>query len=510
MVRDILAFSEAEEAEYAKWTLDLGIGLNRAVTDEDFLCLSEGLREKLLLILARSELPDVREQSCVPEKTSAKQVSFGKAVSKFWKKHKTEIIVGSAIVAVITTVAIVAITSGGTAAGVAVAAGSAAISGLRESRDQDAPRNSNKAINPSPPPSIALPSDYDFIGKPPPSGSVWNPPPDLLPIPQPPSWMPPPGTIRDFPSGPLDALAVPQVPIQGMSFEKAPTSFNMDAVGPPPSPVVQPGFFERNLPVFSSSDKALSKSWPQWASEMVGLSDEEKLPSPPQNNFSMTFTTKGERNPALQIMGVNGIDNSLEDAVKHAEYLEQGARGKAVDWVYNHSNSPLMDVAEVVILNIPGSSPNTGKLLQENWVAFHEQNKDNPNAKCLQFCHSQGAIHVRNGLASAPEEIRDRVIVVAIAPAAIISDDICYQSFNYASKSDLVPKAELVVAGFFDTGETAASERVQAALTKQGQLILLDPHPDATGIDHDFQSPTFYEYIKRHLDSYFEKNGEFE
>ena len=76
---------------------------------------------------------------------------------------------------------------------------------------------------------------------------------------------------------------------------------------------------------------------------------------------------------------------------------------------------------EILTMNYLGYSPHTAALLRKTFTDFHEANKDNPNAKYLQLCHSQGALHLRNALQGLPQEIRDRVIVLAIAPAAIIT-----------------------------------------------------------------------------------------
>ena len=151
-------------------------------------------------------------------------------------------------------------------------------------------------------------------------------------------------------------------------------------------------------------------------------------------------------------------------------------------------------------MNYTGISPNTAGELQKNWTKFHEENKANPDLKYLQFCHSQGAIHTRNALGSCSEEIRNRVIVVAIAPAAIVPDELCYRSFNYASKKDIVHYGELLHAGALDTSEVGVSKNLARILENREQLILLDPHPDATGIDHEFESLTFREIIRDHIE----------
>jgi len=207
---------------------------------------------------------------------------------------------------------------------------------------------------------------------------------------------------------------------------------------------------------------------------------------------------------------IHGLGNFLPDAIDHAEYLSSLSGGRSIEAVYNKSNTPPVDVLEAGLVNIPGNSPNTANLLQENWVEFHQQNVDNPSLKYLQVCHSQGAIHVRNALASAPEEIRDRVVVVAIAPAAIIPKKLCYDSVNYACKTDIVPYAEVVASGVIDYAQSAGFKKTQEALEKQAQIIWVDPHPDSKGMGHGFQDPTYLEQIERHIEQYKIKNGEYE
>ena len=61
--------------------------------------------------------------------------------------------------------------------------------------------------------------------------------------------------------------------------------------------------------------------------------------------------------------------------------------------------------------------------LHKMWNSFFE--KSSANAKFLMVCHSQGAIHVRNALLDYPPELRERILVVAITPAAYIYKVTC-------------------------------------------------------------------------------------
>jgi hypothetical protein len=90
-----------------------------------------------------------------------------------------------------------------------------------------------------------------------------------------------------------------------------------------------------------------------------------------------------------------------------------------------------------------------------------------------------------------------------------VPKEICFQSYNYASKKDIVPLGELFFAGAFDTKEVGSSNRVDMVMELRKQLIILDPHPDAVGIDHDFQSPTFINIIKQNIEDYADHQGEY-
>ncbi|HVW99958.1 MAG TPA: hypothetical protein VHA52_05945 [Candidatus Babeliaceae bacterium] len=196
------------------------------------------------------------------------------------------------------------------------------------------------------------------------------------------------------------------------------------------------------------------------------------------------------------IGGINGMGNQVEEAQKHGSYLSELAGHYAVEWVYNHSNSIPVDVAESLLFNYQGISA-PAKRLQENWAKFHEKHKSDPAAKYLQFCHSQGALHVRNALLYAPAEVRDRVIVVAIAPATIVPKSLCFDAFNYASKRDPIPYGEAALHAGLDGPPVQFIGQI--AQEAHRELILLDPHPEVWGPDHDFVSPTFKSVIVHRL-----------
>lgn len=149
----------------------------------------------------------------------------------------------------------------------------------------------------------------------------------------------------------------------------------------------------------------------------------ERIPELLQNpslRRSQAFTIEGKHQESCHICWINGINNTFEECEKSGTYLQNLAGGHAIAGIYNCTHGPLVDILEAAFLNYPGYSPNTAQLLQKEWRKFHEAMRDQPNARLLQICHSQGTIAVKNALTEAPSEIRDRVIVIAIAPAAVV------------------------------------------------------------------------------------------
>lgn len=236
--------------------------------------------------------------------------------------------------------------------------------------------------------------------------------------------------------------------------------------------------------------------------------------SPPTR--SCHVETEGVTRPGIGIGLIPGMNTSFEGSMSHLNHIKNFAGEVKVEGVYNHSNTGAGDFLEIISLNYLGVAPVTGALLLENWTKFHEANRDNPHAKYLQFTHSMGTILTRNALLMAPHEIRDRVIVVAIGPAAIIPEGLCFDSIHYASENDLVHYGEvihtLLLAGV--NTESQQTELFQAQLLQQlwenrDRLVLLPPHPEATGLDHDFESPTFEKQIARHVQEYLNSNGQY-
>lgn len=208
-----------------------------------------------------------------------------------------------------------------------------------------------------------------------------------------------------------------------------------------------------------------------------------------------------------------GINTNYDKMNSHLDYLTPFTQGIHMCGVNNRDHGLLLNGIEVLSLNLNGISPNTAEGLMAKWTAFHNENRDNPFAKILHICHSQGAAHTKNALEALPKEIRDRVLVLAIAPLAIVSKEICGDSLNIASDSwDIVHDLQGLHGSFVDMfagRELTDGMGLRSALELRNELFVIPSHPDASWFDHSFQSPTYAEIIRRVIEDYITHNGEY-
>lgn len=432
------------------------------------------------------------------------QVGLGKSLRKFWKKHKAEILIGAAIAAVITVAVVVSIST----AGAGAAASGAALGALPDNKSKSKDKKKEPPSAAAPPPAL-------------PSASPATLEPSHTVKPEPPSIILPPlsdsqmlfteagiafqGTFtpyRHIVHNRFDPRLSPcptsHIPLAAPLSPSQPLDASRPAEPPclvdPPRPNLEPSW--------------LSSAFSMIGKHVIDNPDLFDFNAPePRPEVSMPFTIPGKTIPHMQVFGINGINTTMDTAVSHAEYLSRLGHGLSVDWVYNRSHGAVVDLFEVFTLNYSGTSPHTAQILMEQITAFHQNNLDCPDAKALLICFSQGAIHTRNALIRLPKEVRNRVIVVAIAPGAIVPKALCYRSHNYASAKDIVPYGETVGIGLLDVDESEISRKINDMKVLREELILLDPHPGATGIDHDFQSPTFKNQIREHVEDYIQKGG---
>lgn len=258
---------------------------------------------------------------------------------------------------------------------------------------------------------------------------------------------------------------------------------------------------------------AIGETLNSWLIKPIsGLLTPYLFPNDTQHIKSSIVQTDGIKYPGVKILFNNGINTPFAENMKHLDYIKKLANNLSIEGVHNHSNRAVWDLAEVFFLNYGGQAPLTADLILENWTRFHEENKDNPHAKCLQFAHSQGVIHTKIALEKASPEIRNRVIVIAIAPATVIPLGLCYDSQHYASKRDPIHLGEdahtLALADI--NGEPLRTELIKQLIANKQRIIFLEPQPGAKGIDHEFESPTFTPIIHDYIQDYLQRGGQYQ
>jgi RHS repeat-associated protein len=198
--------------------------------------------------------------------------------------------------------------------------------------------------------------------------------------------------------------------------------------------------------------------------------------------------------PCGAIGFINGISNQQTQSMASAQQLSQYAGGAKVYGIYNATNwdsiqwvSTVIDVLECGLGHMRMHTPPV-QLLKNQWdhfIAIH-----GPDEKFLQISHSGGALQVYNALLTSPKSVQQRIVSLALAPAAIIPKRLCFESYNYISRRDIV--THLDVVGKMKYGN---------------QLQVLEPHPNANFWDHEFLSPTFAQSIQYHITNYLKDYG---
>lgn len=171
---------------------------------------------------------------------------------------------------------------------------------------------------------------------------------------------------------------------------------------------------------------------------------------------------------------------SVKHGTGHAIFQDLPVEPISMEF-FNASRGSFIDVLECM-LGLGFIDTPAIYYLHEMWNDFFTRSSS--TAMSLQICHSQEAIHVRNGLLCYPEELRERILVVAIAPVAYIYNETCMKVSHYraASARDFVPLFDL--GGLFREHSTTE---------------VLRSHPNASLHDHTFQSKTYERSLMKQI-----------
>lgn len=191
----------------------------------------------------------------------------------------------------------------------------------------------------------------------------------------------------------------------------------------------------------------------------------------------------------LEIMFINGMRNNFDQSENKAFMLSRLSGGYNIHGIYNATHGLVADLYECE-LNLTFVATPPVRLLHQAWDQYFERTA--PENPLLMICTSQGTIQVRDALIDYPMEKRERIIVVAIAPAAYIWKGLCKQAYHYVSPRDIVPKLDVV-------GRQRAGDTV----------FELPRHPSVPcwDMDHGIESLTYSEVLERQILSFINDKG---
>lgn len=192
--------------------------------------------------------------------------------------------------------------------------------------------------------------------------------------------------------------------------------------------------------------------------------------------------------PDIGIGWINGISNTYIESIESALYLSNLSRGYNVHAVYNATHGGPIDLEESK-QGLKHIATTPVRLLHKLWNDFFGRSSD--EATFLMICHSQGAIHVRNALLDYSPDLRSRITVVAIAPAAYIYQESCARARHYrvSRLRDPIPRIDQ-----------------EGAKRESNNVIELISVPGAPLLDHPINSPTYRRELFDRIDAYIQKS----
>lgn len=222
------------------------------------------------------------------------------------------------------------------------------------------------------------------------------------------------------------------------------------------------------------------------------------------------------------ILHIAGVDYTKQEHESNVLIIEDIVpKGTKILHIYNQTNGVVIDFLEAIFFNTFGFSPITSGEIQKTVADFHKSNLDKPDLKLMLPCHSAGAIHTNNALSSLPKHLKDRVIVVAVAPGGPVDAANCHKVLPLVSEGDIVPKLhfipESIIAKFAemmppDLLNSSDDPDLKPSLYPKKEaydrIEKLGANPEPSDrFTHSFKNKTYRDELTKHLTNYI-KNPE--
>lgn len=189
-----------------------------------------------------------------------------------------------------------------------------------------------------------------------------------------------------------------------------------------------------------------------------------------------------------EICYINGIGTSFDDARGDAYKISDAlCRGLNIRCIYNATHTPTTDMINTLRV-FDGKLPRPILKLLKKWAHFFHLNLQS-DRRFLQICYSQGAAMVEKALEYVPVELRCRIQVIAIAPAAFIRHVDGCQVIHFVKNEDIYPNAYAL-----------GRDRL---LSDDPEIVIV-PHTDLTLDPHNPHCSNYTTAISPYIDNYLD------
>lgn len=190
-----------------------------------------------------------------------------------------------------------------------------------------------------------------------------------------------------------------------------------------------------------------------------------------------------QETPGKRVGFVNGIMNSFGEFADSLIHLGRLGGGNT-NGVHSPTRGLINDLGHYFGAIGKNYAYEEVQQIHKMWYDFLETAP--ADATFLMIAHSRGAVYLRNALMAAPEWVRQRIEVIAIAPAGYIDSSLCKSIQHYVSDRDPIP--------LFDM---AGRSRCRETITTLRHDKKANPF-----FDHSFTSRTYEGTLQREIKSY--------
>jgi len=257
---------------------------------------------------------------------------------------------------------------------------------------------------------------------------------------------------------------------------------------------------ENDIDFFIKEDQEVSSSWSSWLAEMIKFFTFTSADDTSLNDYKVTIMDDANENEAIcgvigqgnmfrkvRVTWINGIDYTLEDTEKIANYISRVFGGVNVHYLYNPTTGFFNDFYEATRQYFHNASQllegNKAIVVQQLASYFRvmiaEVGGVDGGGRIVHLAHSQGGMITQLASQLLTQEERDMIDVITFGTPAIVTSEDYGSALNYISNKDYV--------GRFSSGASYLWPSNQST----DEIIYLDPIPYEGLYDHSMHNATY-------------------